>query len=283
MTNATQIDGQDGGTYGSTEATEGWRRSGAARAELLGPITERMLDLAGIGLGNRVLDVAAGTGEQTLLAARRVGPNGFVLATDIAARMLAAAAEAARQAGLSNIETRLTDARTLDLPPNSFDAAISRVALMLIPERGKVLTGIRRALKPGGRLAIVVLGTAAECPFLATPLAIAARRARTPEAPFGDPGMFALGEPAILSAAYERAGFREVRVEVVRRQRQFASLAAAVQACRDLLPEVSELMVRHSQAERDAAWTEIEQVFRQFERADGFAAPQTFLIGVGTK
>jgi len=94
-----------------------------------------MLDLAGIALGDRVLDVAAGTGEQTLLAARRVGANGSVLATDIAARMLAGAAEAARRAGLGNVETRVLDARSLDLEPASFDAVVSRLALMLISER----------------------------------------------------------------------------------------------------------------------------------------------------
>jgi SAM-dependent methyltransferase len=283
MTEGTEPDGRDGGTYGSTEATEGWRRSGAARAKVLGPITERMLDLARIQVGGRVLDVAAGTGEQTLLAARRVGPNGFVLATDVSARMLAVAAEAARQVGLTNIETRLMDARTLDLEPESFDAAISRVALMLIPERAKALTGICRALRPGWKLAAVVLATAAECPFLATPLAIAARRAGTPAAPFGDPGMFALGEAVILRAAFERAGLREVGVETVSLQRRFASLAAAVQNCRDILPEISELMAHQSQAEQDAAWTEIEQALRQFETGDGFMAPQTYLIGVGTK
>jgi ubiquinone/menaquinone biosynthesis C-methylase UbiE len=70
-----------------------------------------MLDLAGIGSGHRVLDVAAGTGEQTLMAARRVGPHGFVLATDIADRMLAYLDEAARNEGLTNVQTRVGVAR----------------------------------------------------------------------------------------------------------------------------------------------------------------------------
>jgi ubiquinone/menaquinone biosynthesis C-methylase UbiE len=94
-----------------------------------------MLDLAGIRSGHRVLDVAAGTGEQTLMAARRVGPHGFVLATDIADRMLAYLDEAARSEGLTNVQTRLMDARALQLEPESFHAAICRLALMLIPER----------------------------------------------------------------------------------------------------------------------------------------------------
>ena len=119
MTGKRHSQDQAGGAYESCEAAAAWQRSGAARAQLLGPLTERMLDLAGVSLGHRVLDVGAGTGEQTLAAARRVGPSGAVLATDIATEMLALAAEAAAQAGFRNVETRLRDARNLDLEPGS--------------------------------------------------------------------------------------------------------------------------------------------------------------------
>src|SRR5215468_8703096 len=98
MISEHRIADQAGGTYGSSEAAAGWQRSGVTRAQLLAPLTERMLDLAGVSVGHRVLDVAAGTGEQTLAAARRVGPTGAILATDIAAQMLKLAAEAAAQA-----------------------------------------------------------------------------------------------------------------------------------------------------------------------------------------
>src|SRR5215213_4960884 len=171
MTTDGRDGGQDGGTYGSAAAAEGWRQSATARAQTMGPITERMLDLAGIQPGHRVLDVAAGTGEQTLMAARRVGPNGFVLATDIADQMLAYLSEAAQKAGLANVETRVMDARQLDLEPESFDAAICRSALMLIPERDKALAGIRRALRPAKKLAVIVMSTAEKFPHIATSLA----------------------------------------------------------------------------------------------------------------
>jgi SAM-dependent methyltransferase len=189
------LEDQAGGTYGSAEAAIGWRRSSAARAQLLAPLTERMLDLARVGVGHRVLDVAAGTGEQTLAAARRVGPTGSVLATDIAAQMLVLAAEAAAQEGLRNVETRVVDARDLDLEPESFHAAISRLALMLIPERARALEGIHRALKPGKKFAALVLATADESPLIALPMAIAARHAGARSAirlcsrlPTGTPG-----------------------------------------------------------------------------------------------
>src|SRR5262245_27773334 len=97
------IEDQAGGTYGSSEAAAGWQRSGVARAQFLAPLTERMLDLARVGPGDRVLDVAAGTGEQTLAAARRVGPTGVVLATDIATQMLALGAGAGAEAGLRQL------------------------------------------------------------------------------------------------------------------------------------------------------------------------------------
>jgi ubiquinone/menaquinone biosynthesis C-methylase UbiE len=236
-----------------------------------------MLDLAGIGSGHRVLDVAAGTGEQTLMAARRV------LATDIADRMLAHLDEAARSEGLTNVQTRLMDARQLELEPQSFDAAICRLALMLIPERDRALTGIHRALKPGGRLAAVVLSTAEKVPIISASLAIARRRAGLPPAPFEDPGMFALGDPAVLRNTFERAGFREVAVEIMPSTQRFPSLAAAMEQRRNSLPEMRPYLEKLSDAKRDAVWKEIEMVMRQFERDDGVFVPAECLVAVGTK
>src|SRR4051794_38973779 len=189
MTQAGRDGSHDGGVYGSAIAAEGWQRVTART--FLRPITQRMLDLAGIGSGQRVLDVAAGTGEQTLMAARRVGPHGFVLATDIAERMLIRLDEAARNEGLTNVQTRVMDARQLALEPGTFDAAICRLALMLIPERDKALAGIQRALKPGSKFAAIVLSTAEKNLHVSESLAIARRHAGLPSAPLEDPGMFA--------------------------------------------------------------------------------------------
>jgi ubiquinone/menaquinone biosynthesis C-methylase UbiE len=283
MTQAGRDGSHDGGTYGSAIAAEGWQRGANGRADLR-PITERMLDLAGIGSGHRVLDVAAGTGEQTLMAARRVGLHGFVLATDIADRMLAYLNEAARSEGLTNVQTRLMDARLLELEPQSFDAAICRLALMLIPERDKALAGIHRALKPGTRFAAIVLSTAEKLPHISESLAIARRHAGLPPAPFEDPGMFALGDPAVLRSAFERSGFRDVAVEIVPSSQRFASVAAAMEHRRNSLPEMRPFLERMSEAEREAVWKEIETVIRRFEQSDGTViVPTERLVAVGTK
>src|SRR5215204_3919786 len=104
------------------DAAEAWHRWGPTISTWLDPATETMLDMAGVGPGSRVLDVAAGAGEETLLTARRVGPSSSVLATDISANLLEFAAADARSAGLTNIETRVMDGENLDaLEPNSFD------------------------------------------------------------------------------------------------------------------------------------------------------------------
>src|SRR4051794_33812626 len=121
-------------TWNSSDAAERYRLGAVRRQLALGAVTERLLDLARIGAGMCVLDLAAGTGETSVLAARRVQPNGSVLAVDISQSMLEIAAGAAREAGLDNLETVVQDVAQLDLPGGSFDAAISRLGLMFLAD-----------------------------------------------------------------------------------------------------------------------------------------------------
>src|SRR2546423_647922 len=94
-------------TWTAGETVDLWQRAAAGRDAVLTPATEQLLDLAGVGPGSRVLDVAAGTGGQTLQAARRAGRSGYVVATDSSAAMLEVATKTAREAGLTNVETRV--------------------------------------------------------------------------------------------------------------------------------------------------------------------------------
>jgi SAM-dependent methyltransferase len=133
-------------------AAEPWYRWGPTIEEWLGQATETMLDMAEVGSGRRVLDVAAGAGGQTIAAARRIGPTGYILATDISSNILEFASEAARQEGLlGKVETRVMDGESLqELEQESFDAVISRLGLSYFPDQQKALTGAWRTLKPGG-------------------------------------------------------------------------------------------------------------------------------------
>ncbi len=154
-------------------AAEAWNRWSPLLSRWLGPATETMLDMAAAKDGARVLDVAAGAGEQTLAAARRVGTNGSVLATDISPAILDFALDAARRAGLDNVETLELDGERHDtLAEGSFEAAISRVGLIYFPDQQRALRGIRHALKPGGRFAAVVYSTPDMNPFFSIPVGI---------------------------------------------------------------------------------------------------------------
>src|SRR5579859_6603273 len=139
--------------WSSSEVAEHWQQDVERRRLDFAEATQRMLEAAGLGPGDHVLDIAAGTGDQSILAARRVGPGGSILATDISADMLGIAARVAQQEGLTTLITRVMDAQQLDLEDNAFDAVICRLALMLIPNRKLALREIRRVLKPGGKLA----------------------------------------------------------------------------------------------------------------------------------
>lgn len=273
-----------GPTYTAPEVVEVWRRGGAAgREEALTEGTERLLDLAGVGPGSRVLDVAAGAGGQTLLAARRAGSGGSVLATDISAAMLEAATEAAREAGLANVETRVMDAEQLDIEDESFDAVISRNGLMLFPDPPTALAEMCRVARTGGRVAALVFSAEERNPYFGIPQGVARRIGDFPRPRPGTPWQFSLGDPRRLSDLFRAIGLRDVEVRRVPTVRRFASAAEALRNIQELSVHTRELMSRLTEAQRQAAWQQIEAELRRFEGPNGCVLPGESLIGVGTK
>jgi SAM-dependent methyltransferase len=162
-------------------AAEPWHRWGPTLEEWLGQATEVMLEMAEVGPGARVLDVAAGAGGQTIAAAKRGGSAGYVLATDISSNILQFASAAAQGEGLTNVDTRVMDGEELEeLEEESFDAVICRVGLIYFPDQQRALTGMLRALKPGGKIAAVVYSTPERNKFFSIPVSIIRRRAQLP-------------------------------------------------------------------------------------------------------
>jgi ubiquinone/menaquinone biosynthesis C-methylase UbiE len=267
------------GTWSSDAAAADWQRGMAARMRMFGVATERMLELADIRAGTRVLDIGAGSGDQTLAAARRTGSTGYVLATDISASMLQTTAMVARQAGLSNVETRVMGAEQLELPSDSFDVVISRFALMLIPDIPKALAEIHRVLRTGGRLAALVFS---ECAYLSIPHSIARRIGglTSPPEPFGE---FRLAESGVMRDAYQKAGFRDISIREVATRRLFPSIEAALQYAKETPLPLRELTDQLSPPQREQAWAEIESALRRFVGPNGYDSPCNLLLGLGTK
>ncbi len=266
------------------EAAGAWHRWGPRLEAWLGEATEVMLEMAGVGPGSRVLDVAAGAGGQTLVAARRVGPDGYVLATDISPNILEFAAESARQAGLTNVETRVMDGEDLEeLEEGSFDAVISRVGLIYFPDQQKALGGMRRALKPGGKIAAIVYSTPESNKFFSIPVSIIRRRAQLPPPLPGQPGPFSLGAPGTLEEVFESAGLMDVRSQILSASLRLPSAAECVRFERESFGALHQMLSGLPESERGAVWEEIEEELRQFEGPDGFEGPCEMIVGTGVK
>jgi len=264
-------------------AASAWNHWGPLIERWLGDATETMLDLAGIHSGSRVLDVAAGAGGQTLAAARRVGPSGHVTATDISSNILDFAARNARDAGLSNVETRVMDGENLDVEPEAFDAVISRVGLIYFPDQQKALGGMRRALKPGGRVAAIVYTTAENNQFFSLPVSIIRRRAQLPPPLPGQPGPFSLGAPGVLEEAYKQAGFRDIETSAISAPLHLSSAEECVRFEKESFGALHQMLAAVSEEERASVWDEIADALCQFETDNGFVGPCEMLVAVGTK
>lgn len=263
-------------------AAEPWFRWGPTLERWLGNATEVMLDLGWVEQGCRVLDVAAGAGGQTIAAARRVGPSGSVLATDISENILRFAEQAAAESGLANVTTRVVDGEQLEVDEGSFDAVISRVGFIYFPDQRTAFEGMRRALKPGGRLAGVVYSTPEANAFFSIPVSIIRRRAALPPPLPGQPGPFSLGSPGAIETVFEGTGFSDVEVKRVSAPLTMNSAAECVQFERDSFGALHQMLAGLSESERDDAWREIEHELSQFETSDGFAAPCELLVAAGT-
>lgn len=265
-------------------AAAAWHRWAPVLHRWLGPATDRLLDLAGIGTGHHVLDVAAGAGEQTLTIARRVGASGSVLATDISPTILTFADAAARAAGLTNVHTQELDGEQLTtLPAQTFDAVISRVGLIYFPDQQRALAGMRHVLRPGGKIGAIVYSTPERNGFFSEPIGIIRRRASLPPPLPGQPGPFSLGGPGALAKAFTDAGFRQVTVEAMPAPLRLASAAECVRFERESFGALHQMMAGLSTDAQSATWGEIETALRAYERDGEFVGPCELLVAVGTK
>ncbi len=263
----------------SSELAERWQKDVERRREDLTEATQRMLEAARLKPGDRVLDVAAGTGDQSMVAARIVGPGGSILATDISAKMLDRAARVAEQEGLTNIITRVMDAEDLDLEENAFDAVICRLGLMFLPHFQQALTGIRRVLKPGGRLSALVWSAPENNPLFSLPLAILSKHAKGASSPLPNP--FALAYPAVFERALTEAGFCEVTTHPIPFQSHYASLDALLHSAASMVS--ADVMGQLSPKEQQHLWGAVRQALSQFEGSHGLVAPAELLLGAGIK
>lgn len=262
-------------------AAKAWNDWGGLLRSWLGPTTDVMLEMAGVVEGSHVLDVAAGAGDQSLLAAERVGPSGRVLATDISSNILEFAAENARGQGYTNLDTQVADGEALDVPAASFDAAISRVGLIYFPDQQAALASIRKALKPSGRFAAVVYSTPDRNGFFSTPVSIIRERAKLPPPLPGQPGPFSLGAPGVLAGVLETAGFSDIEERVMDAPVYLPTAADCLRFERESFGALHQMLGGLSADAQEDVWAEIGMALAAFETEQGFVGPCEMVVVSG--
>lgn len=254
--------------YGWNKASAHYERFWSSQ---LRPAQDLLLSMAALAPGERVLDVACGTGLVTFRAADAIGPAGRLAATDIAEDMVEAIARTAAARGLTG-DFRRMDAEVLDFPAASFDAVLCALGLMYVADPAGALKETRRVLAPGGRAVAAVWGARKRCGW-AEIFPIVERRTASEVCPM----FFALGTGGSLAVAFEQAGFRDVRSETISTTLDYASSDDAIGAAFVGGP-VAMAYSRFSEADRERAHAEYLESIAPFKAGDGYRVPGEFVV-----
>ncbi len=265
-------------------AAPGWNAHTAdIRAWLRRP-TEAMCLMAGVTAGSRVLDVAAGAGDQTLTVAELVGPRGHVLATDLSPAIVALAQQNAARAGFSQVQTRVADGEDLGVAEASFDAAICRLGLMFFADPLQGLREMHRALRPGGGLCTMVFSRPEKNPCLTILMSTALRHAGLPARDPALPGgLLSLGQPGRIDGLFRDAGFHDVATTAIEAVFRAPSVDHYLAFVRSSAGPVMDILGRLDAAVAEAAWSEIRERLDTYTRPAGWEGPNELLLTAGRR
>lgn len=239
------------------EVIEGWSQ----------PVSDRLVEMAGVGPGNAVLDIATGAGEPALTAARRVGPAGRVVATDLSSAMMRLAAERAAADGLDNIEFREACAETLSLPGATFDAALCRWGLMFMPKPVAALERAHAHLGPGGRLAVSAWGAPEEVPMISMGRTIFS--SLLPPPPDPDIGPFRFAEAGTLEGLLAATGFDDIEGEPITVTVEFPGMADFIRYRQEVSTQDLALRQNHPPEKVAETWAAVAEEAAAYAGPDG--------------
>lgn len=232
-------------------------------------VNDRLVDLARLQPGQKVLDIAIGYGEPMVTAAKRVGSTGQVIATDLSPAMIDLAKERASELGLQRIEFYTCNGETLDIPHADFDAALCRWALMLMPHPDACLRRVHDVLKAGGRVAMAVFSEPAKSPFVALAGGIVRREVGLGPPEPDEPGIFRLADADDLHKRFQDAGFHQVSIEQVSGTCAFDSPDAYVRFIRDIARDIVRFLADQPPARQEAIWQMVADAAKQYKTSDG--------------
>jgi ubiquinone/menaquinone biosynthesis C-methylase UbiE len=258
--------------YGWDKAAPHYEEHWAAQ---LRPAQNRLLELAALGPGDRVLDVACGTGLITFQAASVVGRHGVVVATDISERMVEHIRARAVARGLANITARRAHAEEAVFEAASFDAVLCGLGLMYSPEPRVALSEMFKVLRPGGRVVVAVWGARSKCGW-AHVFPIVDRRVQSDVCPM----FFQLGTGETLRMQIEGAGFADVQVDRLSTTLEYGSAEDALRAAFVGGP-VAMAYSRFDERTREEAHAEYLDSIVAYRRGAAYAIPGEFVVARG--
>lgn len=245
--------------------------------EQLRPAQEKLLELAQLKPGEKIIDIACGTGLVSFPAAKLVGEDGFVLGTDISDKMVEQSIQIANEYSVSNIRFERMDAEELTSMEEEYDASLCALGLMYVPDPLKALKEMKRVLKPGGRAVAAVWGQRANCGW-AEIFEIVDRRVSSEVCPL----FFNLGNTDTLQRHFEAAGFTDMvtvrlQTELVYKSAEEACGAAFVGG------PVALAYNKFNSGVKEEVHGEYLDSIAAFKVNDGFRVPGEFVVTVGEK
>jgi ubiquinone/menaquinone biosynthesis C-methylase UbiE len=235
-------------------------------------VSDKIVQLAEIKQGDRVLDIATGIGEPAVTAAKKVMPNGKVVAIDISPRMLAIARTRAKSLGLDGImEFRESDGETIDSlePISKFDAILSRFGLMFFPNLSEVLVKIREVLATNGRLSAAVWSAPSKVPWLDLAFAAVRKQINAPAPPPGTPGPFALADIESLKQSFSQAGFKDIKIDTFQITFEFDSPESYTKLHRQTATRIHAMLANQTEEVKKQTWDSITEAVWQYADSHG--------------
>lgn len=267
-----------------TETAKYWIQYSATIRAMFAPLTNALIEHAGINQGQTVLDVAGGPGEPGLTIAEKVGPDGSVTCTDAVAEMVEAARREATQRGLTNVRFQQCTADSLPFPVNFFDTTVCRLGIMLVPDPSAAVREMLRVTKPGGRLALAVWHKSEINPFCYVVTNVMAQHVNSPAADPDAPNAFRFAEPGKLANVLTEAGARQIEERVVRFNIEAPISAQQFWTMRAQTSDtLREKLAKLSTAEQAQIADEVQQAVKEFFPHDEMSFPTQMILVTATK